>query len=376
MYTEMYEGRNTEYYGEQIWGTHDSDEDEDEVILWSKDFILKMDETDLFKEKLYNQMQISGYTGNIDNQEAALVYLKNSCSDAGVLIQPQTLKNWVVHGKASTDSRGRKNIFKLCFALRMNLGNTKDFFHKALFTRPFNYKDLYESVCCFCLNTNRRYQDVERLVRIIEGLPPQKYNNEWRSTVKIGSCIEQCRTEDELIRYWCVNSADFERQKLTATEEVMSLFEQCKDAARNYYGDDNWDYNSADKLLGAMFGINPRVVKDGIRPLCKVFSESDFPPAIKRNFPQREQIKNIKNGNATDDVLRKALIAFSFFKFFASIKEPEFEDFEDELNNRLERCGFIQLYWRNPYDWMFAFCATQEEPLIALQRLVEEFVRK
>ena len=127
-----------------------------------------------------------------------------------------------------------------------------------------------------------------------------------------------------------------------------------------------------------MFGFNARAVKDGKKLYAKAISESDFPPAIRRNFPQREQIKNIldDDANVSDDALRKALIAFSFFEFYALDPEADFKDFEEVLNSQLEKCGYIRAYWRNPYDWIFAHCATQENPLRALQELVEEFVTK
>lgn len=378
MDTEMYEGAKTQFVGEQIWGLRDNDKNEEAINPWRKDVILKMDETKLFKEKLMERMKSAGFSGNIDDKAKSLAFLKECCSEAGVSILPQTLKNWVNSGSVNVDSRGRANFYKLCFALKMNLYETKAFFHKALLTRPFNYKDLYESVCCFCLNTNRRYQDVERLVQQIQNLPPRKTDAVWGNTTMIGSCIEKCRTEDELIKYWTVNSAGFTRQKETARAEVESLLYRCYDAAEIYYADCGWKYSNPDELLGAMFGFNARAVKDGKKLYAKAISESDFPPAIRRNFPQREQIKNIldDDANVSDDVLRKALIAFSFFEFYALDPDADFEDFEDELNSRLEKCGYIRSYWRNPYDWIFAHCATQENPLRALQELVEEFITK
>lgn len=376
MYTEMFDGAKTQFVGEQIWGLRDTDDNESKMMPWRKDVILKMDETKLFKEKLDERMKAAGFSGDINDQAKSLAFLKECCKNAGVSILPQTLKNWVSSGSVNVDSRSRANFYKLCFALKMNLSETTAFFHKALLTRPFNYKDLYESVCCFCLNTNRRYQDVERLVKQIQELPPYKTDVVWGSTAMIGSCIKKCRTEDELINYWILNSAGFTHQKETARAEVKSLLYRCYEAASVYYADCGWKYNNPDELLGAMFGFNARAVKDGKKLYAKAISESDFPPAIRRNFPQREQIKNIldDNANVSDDVLRKALIAFSFFEFYASDPNADFEDFEEVLNSRLEKCGFIRSYWRNPYDWMFWHCATQENPLRTLQEFVEEFV--
>ena len=56
MDTGMYDGAKTQFVGEQIWGLRDND-DEEAIIPWRKDVILKMDETKLFKEKLYERMK-------------------------------------------------------------------------------------------------------------------------------------------------------------------------------------------------------------------------------------------------------------------------------------------------------------------------------
>lgn len=376
MDTGIYDGAKTQFIGEQIWGLRDNDDNEEEITPWREDEIAKMDETKLFKEKLDERMKARGFSADISNQADALAFLKECCDKAGVSILPQTLKNWVNSGKYSVDNRSRSNFYKLCFALKMNLDETKAFFHKALLTRPFNYKDLYESVCCFCLNTNRLYKDVERLVQQIQSIPSPKTDTVWRNTALIGSCIERCRTEDELVEYWMQNSAGFTHHRETATEEVKALLNRCYTAATSYYAEGSWTCSNPDELLGAMFGFNARAVKDGKNLYAKAISESDFPPAIRRNFPQREQIKNILNNKASDDVLRKALIAFSFFEYYALEDEPDFEEFEEILNSRLEKCGYIRTYWRNPYDWIFGHCATQIEPLCSLQELVEDFVVK
>ena len=53
-----------------------------------------------------------------------------------------------------------------------------------------------------------------------------------------------------------------------------------------------------------------------------------------------------------------------------------FDEFVDETNELLARCGYVQLYWRNPYDWMFGYCAnaidSDEDPLDQFRMLIEE----
>ena len=47
-----------------------------------------------------------------------------------------------------------------------------------------------------------------------------------------------------------------------------------------------------------------------------------------------------------------------------------FNGFADEVDTILAQCGYIQMYWRHPYDWMFGFCASTDEPLDALREII------
>ena len=108
-------------------------------------------------------------------------------------------------------------------------------------------------------------------------------------------------------------------------------------------------------------------------------SKSRFPKYIKSNFPQRQQLENILKGKGTFDSIRKALVILEFYNFYgdALIKHKSspdlFDEFTDELNLLLEECGYIQMYWRNPLDWMIGYCAYADNPLDEFRGLIEEF---
>ena len=371
MHTELWDGPKTQFIGDQCWETEDNGEDDD--IAWSIEYLHTLDEREVFKEKLAERMTAAGYQGDIHDQAAAVAFLNKCCKNAGVSILTHNLKHWVSAGTVSTDQRGRTNIYKLCFALKMTAAETRTFFHKALLTRPFNFKDLHEAVCFFCLNTHKSYQDVERLVTKIQQTPPKEAAGTIAHTELIGRSIALCKTEDELIDYWARNSAGFTQHRQTATEEFKALLLRCYSAAEKCFGR---KYRNPDELLGALFGFNARAVKEGKKLYSKAISESDLPPAVKRNFPQRQQIEQIQKNKASDDVLRKALVALSFFEFYTSDPEGEFDEFIDLLNTRLEKCGYIRFYFRNPYDWLFLHCATFDDPLNVLQKMVEKAVTR
>ncbi len=79
------------------------------------------------------------------------------------------------------------------------------------------------------------------------------------------------------------------------------------------------------------------------------------------NFPQKKQLSDIKLGKASYDTIRKALILLKFYSFFMHVGEDHSEDdreqFYQETDDMLSECGYWPLYPRNPYDWIFMYCA-------------------
>ena len=112
----------------------------------------------------------------------------------------------------------------------------------------------------------------------------------------------------------------------------------------------------------------------------KSISKSNFPELIKRNWPQREQFAQIlEKKTASYDVIRRALIMLTFYDFTANatvnhaLEYGIFDEFVDEMNTVLSDCGYVQLYWRNPFDWMIGYCAISSNPLGTLRDLIEEY---
>lgn len=101
---------------------------------------------------------------------------------------------------------------------------------------------------------------------------------------------------------------------------------------------------------------------------------------VKRNWPQREQFAQIlEKKTASYDVIRRALIMLTFYDFTANatvnhaLEHGIFDEFVDEMNTVLADCGYVQLYWRNPFDWMLGYCAMSPNPLDTFRELIEEY---
>ena len=50
--------------------------------------------------------------------------------------------------------------------------------------------------------------------------------------------------------------------------------------------------------------------------------------------------------------------------------EKDLDDFYIETSNTLAKCGFVQMYARNPFDWLILYCAKSTDPLDAFRELL------
>lgn len=355
--------------------------------LPGKEYIDSLDEVSIFTDKVKSRIVQLGYTGNLEDNNEVVSYIYAKVKEAKVDISRQNIVNWFGNGMPSSGEGGRENVYKLCFALHMNEEETMEFFLKAYLERPFNYKKLNEAVYFFCLKNKLHYTDAVRIIAEINGITPEDNPNADDVTEQIGDRISEISNEDILIQYLTENRSGFVTQNKTATEYIQSKLELCMKRV---------GANSIDELLSVIYGYAARATegykqkreKLVSKPVYKEsISKSRFPRLIKRNFPQRQQMEDIIKWKASYEVIRKALIMLNFYDFFTSKQTSDkknkednenreeivFDEFVDEINENLYKCGYVQMYWRNPYDWMIGYCASAIDPIRELQNLIYEY---
>lgn len=358
--------------------------------LPGKDYFNQLDDSALFSEGIKNRIREMGYHDDLDITR----FLTNLCKEAGVSLSRQTITNWISGGTPASGDAGRDNVYKLCFALKLNAVQTGEFFLKCYLERPFNYKNLHEAVYFFCLNNGLKYIDAVRIIEQAEALSALDNPNAQEVTEEIGRAIQAFNSEDVLLTYLQENKSGFAVQNKTATDRIATLIDKCYVLATEEFAfqkkerDKIHKVENEDELLSVIYNYNARETsgywekngKQVPKPVyAKSISESSFPEIVRCNFPQRQQLENIKKHKASYDAIRKALIMLSFYHFFADarikgIKSPDlFDEFVDEMNTTLAECGYVQLYWRNPYDWMIGHCAEKEDPLDMLRNMIDEY---
>lgn len=351
------------------------------------EYILTLNTDEIFYEYALFYAKKAGYNGKDKdlNLLANFIYKKGEENNAS-LSSIVTVKNWLKKAPPTGNQQGRENVYRFCFALNMNAEETMEFFLKAYLERPFNYKNINESVYFFCMNNGLSYADAEKIISKINTMPIVENEDAEDVTEQIGEDISLITSEEDIIKYISDNRSGFSVQNKTATKEIKNLVKKCIELANDEKvkcrRNDEGNVESIDDLLKAITGYNAREKENGENLYKeKSISKSRLPLAIRKNFPQREQYKNIEVGKASFDVIRKFLIILNFYHFFtkAYINDREglendgkFDEFIFETDILLKECGYVQLYPRNPYDWMFMYCAWKND-IDTFKDIIEEF---
>lgn len=340
-----------------------------------------------FREGVIGRICELGYTGDICDITRIVNFVHDKFKEHNVEIKKKDedctrvdIKNWL-SGKAPNDSeQSRPNVYRLCFALEMDAEQTKVFFLKNYLCRPFNLKKADEAIYYFCLNTGRNYSKAIELIDKVEKLPKELEHEEIETRL-MEIPLSEILSEEDFLLYMYNHRYDKDEQHETVAKEIESLIDDCKRLS---------NVKSNDALLENLLGYNERniTVWDEKRGREKNFgiSNSELPNVIKRNFPRPITFSQIKSRKATDDTYRKMLIILCFFKYYTSLKNAmlkngvreknldlsdSFDEFEIVLDQILEKCGYVQVYWRNPFDRFILLCAKQTNPLEELKAILD-----
>ena len=358
-----------------------------------------------FREYIYTHAVRCGFTGNVSDTEGLQQFVSKKCNEAGIELgsgTEDTIGRWL-KGLPAKTMDGRDKVYKLCFALQMNAAQTMEFFLKAYLERPFNYKQISEAVYFYCLNNGYTYPDAIRIISVIEAHDVVSNPYADNVTEQIGAQLAEIESEEKLIKYLVENRSGFLKQNQTAINKINELKQSCFDIAPREYAiscntnaEEMIIKNKVDSLLNVIYGYSADKSSDQKKIFKKSLKDSKIPKFITNNWPDKENFSRIKHGNASYDVIRRALIMLVFYDFFANavvaekeaaetrkktgqeatapcIAEGLFDEFVTETNTILAECGYVQLYWRNPFDWLIGYCAQSGAPLDTLREFIEEY---
>jgi hypothetical protein len=210
-------------------------------------------------------------------------------------------------------------------------------------------------------------------------------NADVESTEEIGLRILEIDTDEEFLQYLQKHCYDRKHQYTTAKKRLAELITENKAIVP---GKDKSGYdlpfdhlgtakNSA--LLDAILGYRYQGLDSTQR---KHMKECGLP-----TFPRDGDIDDILSteSETSFEVLRRSLILMKFYNFYRdyqlSTKKLDMDeddinanlyDFFDGTNEELARCGFVQMYLRNPFDWIILFCANSPNPIDYLKDFIQK----
>lgn len=370
-----------------------------------------------FHTGLTTLMQRCGYTGSSEDVEEKTAYLQQKLAAIHVKITEITVRDWF-SGKhrPSLDSRSRKLVYEICFALGASFELVQEFFRQVYFSRSFNCHTIKEAVYYYCLHQNHSYNHALELYETIKTMP-ETAKFEASAPVytdQIRNALDNCRSDEEFLAYFSRNKSIFDRwnqralfyieefvrqirgtkedigrieafgkvgtipdAKTLATPPASGLITQEFFMQARHFGR-KWTY-AKQNVTSIDFMLE--FIIDPIEPVNK---KAKLPDIVKLNFPSKKTFSKILNRSQSEmstsyDSIRKCLILLRFYHFWVTLElmmdsgnaaeNPQsdyadyFDDFCEETAQLLEECGYEELYERNPYDWIFLWASATEQPL-------------
>lgn len=370
-----------------------------------------------FHTGLTTLMQRCGYTGSSEDVEEKTAYLQQKLAAIHVKITEITVRDWF-SGKhrPSLDSRSRKLVYEICFALGASFELVQEFFRQVYFSRSFNCHTIKEAVYYYCLHQNHSYNHALELYEIIKAMP-ETAKFEASAPVytdQIRNALDNCHSDEEFLAYFSRNKSIFDRwnqralfyieefirqirgtkedigrieafgkvgtipdAKTLATPPASGLITQEFFMQARHFGR-KWTY-AKQNVTSIDFMLE--FIIDPIEPVNK---KAKLPDIVKLNFPSKKTFSKILNRSQSEmstsyDSIRKCLILLKFYHFWVTLElmmdsgnaaensqsdyADYFDDFCEEMAQLLEECGYEELYERNPYDWIFLWASTTEQPL-------------
>lgn len=396
----------TETISESIWDSA--------IVLTPQDAVSFLNHKENFRSFSQGLTQLIckyGYEKDPEDIEEKTNFVSKSLSSFPNPPVKSTIKDWFSDKRRpGPNSTSRTHLFHLCFALSISMEDVQWFFGHVYFDRCFNCHTKDEAVYYYCLSRKLPYSHAQSLLAAVNSLPePPQTQTINRFTSDIRTRLDNCANDDELLAFFTDNLSVFRQWNTTALKYIREylsriqgkpsdkavleaykagkpLFaqdvENCSLIIREYLATSNQgmrhsisqkNITSIDFMLDQILTVNTGLSR-----------EAPIPEIVRRCFPSKKTFSAILNKAKTltsYDALRKCLVLLQFYAFWVTlVLKPEmysthlnewFDIYCDEANALLAECGYEELFAGNPYDWLFLWSATTNEPLKTLREVID-----
>jgi hypothetical protein len=418
----MKDGERTIEAREAIFPIH-SDEYE-ELLLEDIKYAEELDEHNYVLEGVVERLTNMGIECDEKDPKNVVKSLNKLYKETGVSNEgaPRAVKNWINNG-IHANPEPRRNLYNLCYAMKMNEEETKEFFLKHFLTIPYNYKNITDAIFYFGVKQGLDYNAISGLLsEFTEEVPVE--NEDCEKTEDIGNAILDISDINIFREYLQLHRYSKQKQFNTASKKIKELLYASAiyaekerklrpELLRRSVGN-NANLMDEISIVREDGDINIRgllfVIYGGLELYGNSYEDDDateshsiskstiIPKLFRTNFPKEQEFARIAKKEASPDVYRKALVILHFYSFFSRIlfgptehlkpigsdrvndlerrtdeqREEDYNDFDQQTSEILANCGFVQLYARNPFDWLIMYCARSYNPIQTFRELLSK----
>ena len=385
-YTEQMEGALFNYW--------DEDYTSEEKVL---EFLNMTNTFSTFGEALQRFVLTVKADEDIINAED---YLKNELKKHDISFNRNTLKNWFSGKRPKKGDQSREHMYKIGFALELSVNEVSDLFRKVYYDRPFNMRNPKEFVYYYCFMHQYTYQHAQNLLEQIR-IDNEVINEETRSTRLLTNDVMGIEDDCSIVDYILQHPHNFQLQSTSAKKildnllnevrakeddreklENMKVDKRCGIVTQecNHHPEFIYKYTplkntslknksltSISTMLDIILDIN--FVKEKEERDFTIFKNATLPDEISQCFPNKHVFSK---ENPTFEELRKMIILLFSYKFWFKKEyeedSPDLDDYMMQLDGLLQEAELPQLYYGNPYDWLFIYCTLGNEEESSLDK--------
>lgn len=227
-----------------------------------------------FDEALDNFLVEKGYRGDVDDCKAKTDYIQSRFESASVdSIKTRTLKKWFSVKENNENHQNkeyftplklkREFLFRFCFAFRLCIAESNEFFRKVCLQRSFDCHDIQEAVYYYALSHQLSYQEAKTLIdEVLKGkekIEKGTINSDNKLyTEKIKEYIDGFKNADQLVQYLRDNYSQFEYNNATAYKYINTMWTRISDAEglanceKNEIFNNEYEHNDGCPYLGVV----------------------------------------------------------------------------------------------------------------------------
>lgn len=374
------------------WGDYDLGDDDFSSII---EFLNNTDRFRSFNDGLNTIIALKIPK---DSNETAQTYLLRKCKEKDLNLNRNTVNNWFSGNRPKKGTQSREHMFILAFALSLSLDETANLFHKVYLDRAFNLRSISEFVYFYCLKNGYTYQHAQGLINKINPNDSSDTDKTIYTSVIVRDA--QAFTDDEaLISYIISHHHNFQLDSKSAKEILYKLLldvrgksddkekllngivdrncgiiiqESDKPEFKEYFR--NKDVSSINYMLEIILGIS--FSSNNSKGTESFFKNVEFPQIIKNRFPMPHTFSKI---DPSFEELRKMIVLLFSYKYWFYMQYKEqgatIDDYISQIDDLLINANLPQMYYGNPFDWLFLFCTMEEMPLDTFRSIMAEVIR-